>query len=303
MSDSLFDADLAVLLLLGLGGPLLGVSRCLGWPRLGAGLAVLLLFVSVIGLAFGAPAKAWLSAGGLAGAYLMVAGAGRYRETLLRSLASPRAGLLLLAAGPAFAGAWACRCESEATAPALELTERSGPKLTVPDPIPVAMPAYTDHGQTIPLFTRPTDELPADAVVLAEHGLTAPHTESLIRTGPPDASYNCHGWVFADGHYWVRNEAVDSILTDNDYQVVATPRVGDIVVYRDQAGHVTHTGLVRLAATERPIVESKWGHAGRFLHSVGEQPYGESWAFYRSSRKGHLVRIGDSPLPGDGVSE
>jgi hypothetical protein len=303
MSNSWLDADLAVLLVLGLGGPLLGVTRCLGWRRLGAGLAVVLLLGSLVAFAAGAQAKVWLAAGGLAGAYLNVAAAGRYRETLLRLLASPRAGLLLLAAGPALAGAWACWCESESMAPGLVLTPRPGPHAPVPDPIPVAMSAYTDSGHTIPLFTRPVDELPADALGQTDHALICAHPEALIRTSPPDPTYNCHGWVFADGRFWVRNEAVESILADNAYQVVTKPQAGDVVVYRDQAGHVTHSGLVRVAATERPIVESKWGHAGRFLHPVGEQSYGETWAFYRSSRKGHLVRIGDSPLPADGIAE
>src|SRR5262245_8093071 len=117
MSDSLFDADLAVLLILGVGAPLLGAARCVGWSRLAAGIATMFALISVVCVAAGASAKVWLATGGLAGAYLLFAVPGRYRDTLLRSLASPRAGLLLVALGPALAGAWACWRDSDTTAP------------------------------------------------------------------------------------------------------------------------------------------------------------------------------------------
>ena len=40
-------------------------------------------------------------------------------------------------------------------------------------------------------------------------------------------------------------------------------------------------------------IESKWGNVGRFMHPVAEQPYGETWSFYRSPRRGHLIRLDD----------
>jgi len=302
MNDSILGADLAVLLILGLGGPLLGVIRWAGRPRLGAGLATLLASGAIVGLAAGAPAKVWLPAAGLAAAYVCLAGACRYRVTLLRSLASPQAGLLFLAAGPAIAGAWACWREQVTTAPLAAISAHT-PSFSLPDSVPVAMPAYTDHGKSVPLFTRPSDELPAATLTQAERFLTAGYPQGLIRTGPADAGYNCHGWVFAEGRFWVRNESVDSILADNGYSVIFEPRPGDVVVYRDYDGHVVHTGVVRLANSEEPLVESKWGHAGRFMHPAAEQPYGTTWAFYRSPRQGHLLRLGDSHLTTDGVSE
>src|SRR5205807_1160464 len=81
---------------------------------------------------------------------------------------------------------------------------------------------------------------------------------------PPDATSNCHGWVFTGGRYWVKGGAVEDILRDNGYRTVEDPRPGDLVVYRDDQGAVSHTGVVSsVGADGLVLVESKWSWLGR----------------------------------------
>jgi hypothetical protein len=103
---------------------------------------------------------------------------------------------------------------------------------------------------------------------------------------------NCHGWVFTGGRYWVRGVTVEGILADNGYRKVATPRAGDLAVYRDSAGAILHTGLVRATLPDRPVlVESKWGAIGAFIHPVDVHPYdGSTCTYHRSPRDGHRLR-------------
>jgi hypothetical protein len=138
------------------------------------------------------------------------------------------------------------------------------------------------------------DRLAAEAAMLEELGLAG----RVVATGPPDPSYNCHGWVFADGRAVV-NADVELILHDNGYAPVAEPQPGDVIVYRDDGGAVTHTGLVRQVGTWGAVlVESKWSGNGRYFHPAEVQPFGDQWAYYRSARPGHLLRgLGDQPAP------
>lgn len=113
--------------------------------------------------------------------------------------------------------------------------------------------------------------------------------ESAIRRSAADDRTNCHGWVFAGGQFWVTGDVVDQILSENGYQPVTTPQPGDVVVYRTTRT-VVHTALVRYVSDGQPVmVEGKWGCMGVFLHSVERSPYGDSFAYYRSPRPGHLL--------------
>jgi hypothetical protein len=304
MGDSVITPDLVAVLILGLGGPSLGLVRWANRPRLGAALTLAFGTAAALMFARGASAKISIPLTLLTLAYPAAVAAGRYRETLLRLLASPRAaGIALFLAGPIAAGAFAIWIDASSEVPLVEVTNPAVTQLPVPEPTAVTISGQTDAGHVVPLFTRPVDELPADKVKQVERWMTAAHPQSIIRTAEADQSYNCHGWVFTNGGFWVRNESVDIILADNGYEVVEKPKAGDVVVYRDAEGHVTHTGRVRLMSDGTPIVESKWGHMGRFLHPAAEQPYGETWSFYRSQRRGHLVRVGDTPSSNEGFGE
>jgi hypothetical protein len=123
----------------------------------------------------------------------------------------------------------------------------------------------------------------------------------VVRTGPPDPTYNCHGWVFAGGLGWVYPESVDQILRENGYHVVVQPRVGDVICYRDESDLPMHTGIVHATSIDGQIlIESKWGLMGRYIHGPADQPCGSNYRYYRSARNGHLLRDTDreqvSPL-------
>jgi hypothetical protein len=160
-------------------------------------------------------------------------------------------------------------------------------------------PALTDLGQDVALWELPTVEVPqlaeADLVFLRNYATEA----RAIRTAEADGHSNCHGWVFAGGRYWVRSEVVEEILHDNGYREAASPRAGDVVVYRDADGKVLHSGVVRGTSDDGHIlVESKWGPLGRFIHLADAQPYPGSPTFYHSRRQGNLIRgLDPSPSP------
>jgi hypothetical protein len=151
--------------------------------------------------------------------------------------------------------------------------------------------AWTDRGTPIPVYcTRLHETQPED--LLAEKYLvqTQGRHARLIRTSGPNRASNCHGWAFTGGRYLVLGEDVEKILTDNGYQVVTAPRVGDLVVYRTPYGQIAHSGVVRVADEELILVESKWSHHGRYLHLPDDYDPSFSWTCYRSSRAGHLLR-------------
>jgi hypothetical protein len=55
---------------------------------------------------------------------------------------------------------------------------------------------------------------------------------------------------------------------------------------------VVHTGIVRDANDDGSIsIESKWGLSGRYLHRPADQPYSKSFAYYRSRRTSHSLRM------------
>jgi hypothetical protein len=57
---------------------------------------------------------------------------------------------------------------------------------------------------------------------------------------------NCHGLTFLDGDFWMLGSQVDRILDDNNWVVVSETQVqsGDVVVYREPNGRITHTARV-----------------------------------------------------------
>ncbi len=164
-------------------------------------------------------------------------------------------------------------------------------------------PLTTDRGRTVPtLNARDAATGPTPPLLAAQRRLLDRwdlHDEVIHLPGGWQAC-NCHGFVFTGGSCWVPGDAVDLILTDNDYEPVTAVRPGDIAVYRGNDGKPVHTGVIcGTTADGRPLVESKWGKLGRFIHTYGRSPYSESaCTFYRSPRPGHLLR-GAYPGSGD----
>ena len=82
------------------------------------------------------------------------------------------------------------------------------------------------------------------------------------------------------------------ILEDNGYRQIKVPQAGDLVIYRDDSAVITHAGRVAFVLNEgQPMIESKWGYQGVFLHRPDGSPFGLNWTYYRSSRPNqHLLR-------------
>ena len=150
----------------------------------------------------------------------------------------------------------------------------------------------TDTGRQVQLMRlvqEPDAVYPEETSYIRSLGLD----NQVIQTGPQDDSYNCHGWVFAEGKGWVTGTSVDSILEDNQYHTISKPQPGDVVVFRNTAGQVTHSGMVRTVLDDGGIlVESKWGLMGRYIHTLEQHAYrNHQPGFYRSNRMGHQLRI------------
>lgn len=320
MIEPWMEPNLFLVLLVGLGGPLLAVLglafdslRGLQ-PWKAAVLPVVLALAAAWGAAaaaLGQPAGIWLPLLGLAG----LCGAAwvvRWRPVLLTGkwvaawVCRPRVcWVLLLLACPVLAFGWALRVElqadsSNSLANLVFLTE--APAL---EPV-TAIPARTDRDRPVPLYTSSDQSLPLPQVLAKEKTfLQSPNlSDRLIRTAAPDPSYNCHGWVFTGGRFWVKGAAVEPILEDNGYYPVSGPRAGDLAVYRDDQGAIVHTGLVRAAAGESFIlIESKWGRLGRYVHAPHVHCYPAGCTYYRSPRAGHLLQGVDGGADWDADSD
>jgi hypothetical protein len=141
--------------------------------------------------------------------------------------------------------------------------------------------AVTDRGREVPLFRF---ELASGTASASDDAVSSPA--------------NCHGWVFGSGQYFLECDEVDQILTDNGYVPSRSPQLGDVIVYRNSSGGITHTGIVKAGSLSgSPLIESKWGVRGRFVHRPAEQPYGSHYTFYRSARQGHALAIRPAAQP------
>jgi hypothetical protein len=160
--------------------------------------------------------------------------------------------------------------------------------------------AHSDCGSAIPLRIAAEDRSP-DRLQEFEHNLLQDHhwTDHVIRKLPATDDCNCHGWVFAGGHYWLEADDVECLLSENGYQSVTAPQIGDLVIYRNDADAISHSGIVRAVLQDGvPIVESKWCWMGVFLHQVGDTDYGSNFTYYRTDRGSHLM----AGLPTDKTS-
>lgn len=204
--------------------------------------------------------------------------------------------------GPA--AAWSLAGDDDENgAPALSDSDFPSLLKGVPESIREDVPdstAVTDKGSPLRLQT-------AARVHFNPEEFQRMQSELLERVGMLDTvtplplgwvNANCHGWVFTGGTHFVVNEEVQTILDDNGYQTVGSPRAGDVAVYRNSRGDIIHTGLVRSIDQNKVLVESKWGHCGVFLHPSDVHPYElAECTFYRCNRADHIVKgLPDVPL-------
>jgi hypothetical protein len=123
--------------------------------------------------------------------------------------------------------------------------------------------AVTDQGRSVNVYWVADANSYLEPVLRRENEVAHVRLLRLLRTAPADERYNCYGWLFTDGAYWLFESDISPILLDNGYREVPVPQAGDLVVYRDDDGRIVHCGLVRAAGADGLIlVESKWGEGG-----------------------------------------
>ncbi len=155
----------------------------------------------------------------------------------------------------------------------------------------------TDEGTSIPLFRFATDVKHFEEYASLSEERFKSFTNLMIHREDADRMANCHGWVFTGGRFLLKGLDVDRILCDNQYVLVTDPRPSDIVIYRDEVRHILHTALVQGILSDGTVItESKWGIDQRFLHLPTDQPYSQTFEYYRTNRQSHLIRIRESTV-------
>jgi hypothetical protein len=133
-----------------------------------------------------------------------------------------------------------------------------------------SIPLSTKDGSHIPNFRRPEDvpEVRRGAAKMFE----AEHEHVKLRS--ISSTYNCVGHLFAARRTWIESDHITTILERDGYSRVDDRRkvwVGDIVVYENPSGEVTHVGQVveiqenLQDGTRRFTILSKWGIYGEYL--------------------------------------
>ena len=93
------------------------------------------------------------------------------------------------------------------------------------------------------------------------------------------STYNCMGMVFASRRTCVDIDHVSVILSDDGYRQIADSdelQPGDVVVYRDDSGNLSHVGIVYHLSPYRPdetrdvFVMSQWGRDGEYFHRIDD---------------------------------
>jgi hypothetical protein len=293
------ESNLLGIALLGLGGGLLGLLGILrrSWTKSWAFRAAPLALATAVGalaLSSDKPALAWLPLG-LAAFWVVV----NWGEGLLiiahrvvGVLRRPAiAGGSLLVVGPMLALLWS----HAATSPP---DYWEAPKEFLDDDISAIQKTPIEHHSVRTDAGRLLEvKAPVRAASVEEiAAANSRKTADTISTNGAGVDYNCHGWVFAGGRYWIGGKQVQTILDDNGYFPVDCPEAGDIIVYRNRNNDILHTGLVRVADEWGILIESKWGSRGRYVHTPENQGYSLEYTFYRSARGGHLLSgINSSP--------
>lgn len=139
----------------------------------------------------------------------------------------------------------------------------------------INLPLATRRGSQIPNEVR--NELSEAILNAAKADVSNQHPDARLRS--LRSSYNCLGMVFACRRVWVNPEHLGMILREDGYRRVmheSELQQGDVVVYRDSSGEVSHVGLVAEVnpnirdANFQVTVLSQWGATGEYFHRVDD---------------------------------
>ena len=56
--------------------------------------------------------------------------------------------------------------------------------------------------------------------------------------------FNCHGFTFTDGDFWINNTQIENLLKGDGYTKTATPVIGDVMIQRDNNNEIIHSAIV-----------------------------------------------------------
>lgn len=147
---------------------------------------------------------------------------------------------------------------------------------------------YTTEGNKSAVLYTASRELTEDEKTAANKKYDK---STRTRLYEPTAKYNCHSyaWYYTSSlnPYWL--DDIPPQLGDSTCVVVPSNSisVNDIVVYYDRNGFLAHSGVVASVPTDgNPIIRSKWGAAGVYVHDIADVPAG-----YQSSDNGVSVRF------------
>lgn len=144
------------------------------------------------------------------------------------------------------------------------------------------VPVFTAKGTRIP-NERP---LPKPPVAQREFHriMGARHPHAKLRSH--GSTYNCAGLVLAFRRTWIDDLAnVPAYLTEDGYKLLGAGEAtwpGDVVAYKSDAGRVEHLGIILeapaavLEAAAGPLVLSKWGQFGEYIHRLRDTPFAVS---------------------------
>jgi hypothetical protein len=188
------------------------------------------------------------------------------------------------------AAAWSFHTTTRGESSDVELRyDQIAKKVPVDDAVVV-----TDQGRIFSVFRFDTNDH------TFQENSSGMFQDRLVRVAAPDLGANCHGWVFVNGRYAIPEAAVTALLQDNGYAEVTAPQPNDVIVYRDDAGRILHSGRVRRVHEDGQVwIESKWGAGGRYLHLPEDQCYSPSFAYYRSARPSHDAQVVQTPVTKD----
>jgi hypothetical protein len=133
---------------------------------------------------------------------------------------------------------------------------------------------------------------PVDAYALHTMNLElAPFAAVVTERAKPTAMYNCHGLVFGSRRTEINDDGVLSlIISDDSYKQVdkADALPGDVLLYFHENGGIEHSALVLAMGDAEfgvPLVVSKWGGGGEYIHRANQCPYN-----YSTSRYFRIIR-------------
>lgn len=137
---------------------------------------------------------------------------------------------------------------------------------------------YTAKGTKIP-NERPLPKTP-DEMAQAAKLWKRQCPDAVLRSSA--STYNCVGMVLAFRRTSiVETDALPKYLSEDGYRRLVDPPEppmrGDVVIYRDQ-GSITHVGIVLhvppvdVSGRINPMILSKWGSAGEYIHKLMDVP-------------------------------